>query len=350
MESADRNARLIQDYLKGAKALEWNKYTLGEIGSRLWERLSGYNGSKEKAEDRIKALEDKLSGLEKRLEEAEKQPETDGAADPGSRMDFGFMLRTYVIIAIAAAIITMISGWAGPKTGIGFLQAPFELGTYFVERFGFFIGVVIHYLLIPLAISIVVLLIIGLIRRNRKTENRAPQPEPAPAEPSEEEKALREGLKAEMDSCREEIRRLKEEAASLQQKAALAGSDIETNDKVLLRAEEAVRKYYDIGVLPEKYRGRIPVTFMAELFATGRCTALSGFDGALSICDMEADSAKECPAVRAAVDEAASNVDYLMDSLSKESQLPRYHKYSDMLSERVLEHITALDLPGRKLV
>ena len=47
MESADRNARLIQDYLKGAKALEWNKYTLGEIGSRLWERLSEYNGSKE---------------------------------------------------------------------------------------------------------------------------------------------------------------------------------------------------------------------------------------------------------------------------------------------------------------
>ena len=65
---------------------------------------------------------------------------------------------------------------------------------------------------------------------------------------------------------------------------------------------------------------------------------------------MEAGSAKECPAVRAAVDEAASNVDYLMDSLSKESQLPRYHKYSDMLSERVLEHITALDLPGRDLV
>ena len=51
MESADRNARLIQDYLKGAKALEWNKYTLGEIGSRLWERLSEYNGSKEKAGD-----------------------------------------------------------------------------------------------------------------------------------------------------------------------------------------------------------------------------------------------------------------------------------------------------------
>ena len=64
MESADRNARLIQDYLKGAKALEWNKYTLGEIGSRLWERLSGYNGSKEKAGEGIKTLEDKLSGLE----------------------------------------------------------------------------------------------------------------------------------------------------------------------------------------------------------------------------------------------------------------------------------------------
>jgi hypothetical protein len=119
---------------------------------------------------------------------------------------------------------------------------------------------------------------------------------------------------------------------------------------VLLRAEEAVRKYYDIGVLPEKYRGRIPVTFMAELFVTGRCTALSGFDGALSICDMEAASANECPAVRAAAEEAASNVDYLMDSLSKDSQLTRYHKYSDMLSERVLEHITALDLPERDLV
>lgn len=343
MESASENARLIQDYLMGAKALEWNKYTLGEVGSRLWERLNSLTGQKETAEAEIKALDKKISDLEKRLQEAEKKPEPKAASKPFRRMEFSFMLRTYVVIAIVTALITMLSGWAGEKTNISFLQAPFELGTYFVDRFGFFLGVVIHYLLIPLAISVIVLLTAGLIRRSRKSgpDTSSPEPEPVQAEPAEEENALRKELELQIAGCREEIQRHKEQAAALEQLAALAQSDIETNDKVLLEADEALKKYYEINMLPEKYRGRVPVTYMEDLFGTGRCTALSGFDGALSVCDMEAGSAEDSPAVRKALEEATSNVEYLMDSLSKESQLPRYYRYSETLGSRVLEHMQA---------
>ena len=343
MGSESENARLIQDYLKGAKALEWNKYTLGEVGSRLWERLSSHTGQKETAEAEIKTLEEKISGLEKRLREAEKKPEPKAAAEPFRRMEFSFMLRTYVVIAIVIALITMLSGWAGERTNISFLQAPFELGTYFVDRFGFFLGVVIHYLLIPLAISVIVLLIIGLIRRSRKSvpDTETPEPEPVQEEPSGEEKALLEEIEAQITGCREEIQRCKEEAAAQEQLAALAQSDIEANDKVLLEADEALKKYYEINILPEKYRKRVPVTYMEDLFGTGRCTALSGFDGALSVCDMEAGSAEDSPAVHKALEEAMSNVEYLMDSLSKESQLPRYYRYSETLGSRVMERMQA---------
>ena len=47
MDLGTNDSKLIHVYLKGAKALEWNKYTLGEVGSRLWERLSGFTEQKE---------------------------------------------------------------------------------------------------------------------------------------------------------------------------------------------------------------------------------------------------------------------------------------------------------------
>ena len=343
MESVSENARLIQDYLKGAKALEWNRYTLGEVGSRLWERLSSHTEQKDSAEAEIKAVEEKISGLEKRLQEAEKKPEPKGAAQPFRRMEFSFMLRTYVVIAIVIALITMASGWAGERTDISILQAPFDLGTYLVDRFGFFLGVVIHYLLIPLAVSVIVLLIIGLIRRSRKNgpDTASPEPEPVQEEPAEEGKVLRAEIETEIGNCGEELLKLREKATALEQAIAQAKSDIEANDKVLLETDEALKKYYEINILPGKYRGRVPVTYMEDLFETGRCTALSGFDGALSVCDMEAGSAEDSPAMRKALEEATSNVEYLMDSLSKESQLPRYYRYSETLGSRVLEHMQA---------
>ncbi|MBR5731274.1 MAG: hypothetical protein IKX89_04955 [Firmicutes bacterium] len=343
MDLGTNDSKLIHVYLKGAKALEWNKYTLGEVGSRLWERLSGYSEQKECLEEQIKVLERTSADLDKRLKELnDKKALPQEEEEPRRGMEFSFMLRTYIVIAIIVAVITLLSGWAGEKTDISFLQIPFEVGTYFAERFGFFLGVVIHYLLIPLAVSVIVLLIIALVRRGRRdkeepeetAEETAELPQP---EETEEEKALREEIETQIKSTTEEIQKLRTEAEALQAQRSRTESDIEANDKALVQADEALKKLYEADLLPERYRGSSAVTIMEDWFETGRCSSLSGPDGALSLYDSSADSAAESRAVRHARSEADANVTYLIDSLSKESQLPRYYQYSEDLTQRILE-------------
>ena len=350
MDPGSENTKQIQVYLKGAKALEWNKYTLGEVGSRLWEKLSEYTEQKELLETRIKALEKTSADLNKRLKALNKpkpRPQEE-EEEPRRGMEFGFMLRTYIITAIIIAVITILSGWIGEKTDIAFLQIPFEVGTFFAEKLGFFLGVVVHYLLIPLAVSAIVLLIIGLVRRGKQDQAEAEEaeeetPNPPETEDAEEEKAVRRETEAAIQSTADEIQRLRKEAEDLQaQCISRTESDIEANDKALVLADEALKKYYEADLLPERYRSSTAVAVMEDWFETGRCSTLLGPDGALSLYDAKADTAAESRAVCHALSEAESNVSYLMDSLSGESQLPRYYQYSEDLTQRILEHVSSM--------
>lgn len=71
------------------------------------------------------------------------------------------------------------------------------------------------------------------------------------------------------------------------QKAAVVNAEIQKTTTTLRATEQTLAQLYSAGVVYQKYQGLIPITMFCEYVASGRCTELTGHEGAYNIYENE---------------------------------------------------------------
>lgn len=81
--------------------------------------------------------------------------------------------------------------------------------------------------------------------------------------------------------------RNKQITISAHKQAEMLNIEISKAKQTLAKTNDILRKYYNQGVIYEKYRGLVPITMFCEYFASGRCNSLAGHEGAYNIYETE---------------------------------------------------------------
>ncbi len=278
------NTALIQEYLRGAKELEWDRYTIDQLGERLRGKISDCTAQLRDAQGRI-------DGIKKR--NAFLQEEVDGyKAGSFARSNYkispeitgaGCLVSIFIWGIITAACI-----WIGESKGIKALLLPLDLEQTFAGMFGKFFGVLAHFVAFPIIVYILLDLLLELFRRARYNRKEDAEEAGFLKKEKQQEEAAKQGWQKEIDDNRKQIPELEAKVRELET-AVLPdlNEELRRNTEASGAASKALADYYGAGVLHPKYQGLVPVTTIFEYFETGRCSALSGHEGAYNLYESE---------------------------------------------------------------
>ena len=284
MENTAENAKLIKEYLQGARELEWDRYTMQSFGDKLREKISACRKKKDDAEKELQQLQKSTQKLEADTADY-KQPEYKKSS---YSMEFEFDGQAYLIALFLWSVLSVVCIFLSEGKGIKGFGFMFAIEQFFARLTSGFWGVVIHFAVLPAVIYLAAQLIIQLIRRSayEKREERNEAAHNAREEAKEAESKAK--WRAEVKENEGRIAELQEQISGLDS-VVLPGleQELEINDSAVLRASADLDKYYGAGVLHPKYRGLVPVSTICEYFETGRTDTLSGHTGAYNLYESE---------------------------------------------------------------
>ena len=257
------NTALILEYLRGAKELEWDRYTIDQLGERLRGKISDCTAQLRDAQGRIDGIKKRNAFLQEEIDGYKAgsfarssykiSPEITGA---------GCLVSIFIWGIITAACI-----WIGESKGIKALLLPLDLEQAFAGMFGKFFGVLAHFVAFPIIVYILLALLLELFRRARYNRKEDAEEAGFLKKEKQREEAAKQGWQKEIDDNRKQIPELEAKVRGV--------------------ASKALADYYGAGVLHPKYQGLVPVTTIFEYFETGRCSALSGHEGAYNLYESE---------------------------------------------------------------
>ncbi|MBQ2042689.1 MAG: hypothetical protein II485_05845 [Firmicutes bacterium] len=278
------NTALILEYLRGAKELEWDRYTIDQLGERLRGKISDCTAQLRDAQGRI-------DGIKKR--NAFLQEEIDGYK-AGSFARSSYKISPEItgagcLVSIFIwGIITAVCIWIGESKGIKALLLPLDLEQTFAGMFGKFFGVLAHFVAFPIIVYILLDLLLELFRRARYNRKEDAEEAGFLKKEKQREEAAKQGWQKEIDGNKKQIPELEAKVRELET-AVLPdlNEELRRNTEASGAASKALADYYGAGVLHPKYQGLVPVTTIFEYFETGRCSALSGHEGAYNLYESE---------------------------------------------------------------
>ena len=278
------NAAALLDYLRGAKELEWNSYTIKQLGDSIRARISAYSKRRDEALSRTDTIRKRTDSLQAEIGSLK------SAGYPRSSYKFNFEMTGggCLVSILIWGLITAACIWLGEGRGISSLLFPLHMEQAFASLFGKFFGVLVHFVAFPIVVYIILLLILELCRSARY--NRKEEVEEAEFLKKEQQRAekRRTELQKEIDEGLAQIPELEAQAKEIE--AAVLpdlSEELRRNTEAAGSAAKALEEYYGAGVIHPKYQGLVPVTTICEYFETGRCTALSGFEGAYNLYESE---------------------------------------------------------------
>ncbi|MBQ6671413.1 MAG: hypothetical protein IJM80_07320 [Firmicutes bacterium] len=278
------NAAIILDYLRGAKELEWDRYTIDQLGERLRRKISDCTAQLRDAQGRIDGIKKRNAFLQEQIDGYKAgsfarssykiSPEITGA---------GCLVSIFIW-----GIITAVCIWIGESKGIKALLLPLYLEQSFARMFGKFFGVLAHFVAFPIIVYILLDLLLELFRRARYNRKEDAEEAGFLKKEKQREEAAKQGWQKEIDDNRKQIPELEAKVRELET-AVLPdlNEELSRNTEASGAASKALADYYGAGVLHPKYQGLVPVTTIFEYFETGRCSALSGHEGAYNLYESE---------------------------------------------------------------
>ena len=278
------NTALILEYLRGAKELEWDRYTIDQLGERLRGKISDCTAQLRDAQGRIDGIKKRNAFLQEEIDGYKAgsfarssykiSPEITGA---------GCLVSIFIWGIITAACI-----WIGESKGIKALLLPLDLEQAFAGMFGKFFGVLAHFVAFPIIVYILLALLLELFRRARYNRKEDAEEAGFLKKEKQREEAAKQGWQKEIDDNRKQIPELEAKVRELET-AVLPdlNEELRRNTEASGVASKALADYYGAGVLHPKYQGLVPVTTIFEYFETGRCSALSGHEGAYNLYESE---------------------------------------------------------------
>lgn len=278
------NAKTLQKYLEGAKALEWDKYTLEQLGSSLRAKKAAYEKRKSASEKTLAQLRSENDRLSSMSGSYKKHEYIRSSFKSGFCFDGG----AYLVVFFIWAAYTGFLGLMGVNHDLKILMIPLYIAQALMRACGNVLGLVIHLFALPLVFYLLISLAIELRSKakfDREQDERAASFDAAERQKESESKAEWNSRIVENTG---RIAELEKEISDIEG-VILPGLDaeIQKNAGALAKAQSSLEKYYSPDILHLKYRGLVPVTTISEYFDTGRCEALTGHEGAYNLYESE---------------------------------------------------------------
>ena len=279
------NAELLKNYLQGAKALEWDKYTIQQLRSGISSKIAAYTKKRSDALNSAERLKSESNSLQNKIDSYRRSSYIESGRYKISIVPEGSM---YLVAVLIWGVITAAGIWLGEGKGLKAFLLPFRIEQFFARLTGPFLGVIIHFLVLPGILYLLILLLSELRRRSKYESKQAENRNAFDSSQKEQEKKIKQEWADSIKQNRERISVLTGEADDIGSIILPElNEELQRNTAALSRAESALKKYYDPGILHSKYQGLIPVTTICEYREAGRCSSLAGHEGAYNLYESE---------------------------------------------------------------
>ena len=378
------NSELLKEYLQGAKELEWNKYTIEKLRDGINSKIAAYTKKRDddlktisSRQNDNKRLQDKIDNYKRGTYYKSKykfkfEPEWDGC----------------VLSVFIWAVITAVFVWIGENKNIRLLSFPMYIEQFLAEITTPFWGVVLHFLVLPVAVYLAILLILEFRKKRifeyNAAESERKSNESAARQEADSKKSWSDTIKANND----QIAALEKESSEIDGIVLPElREELSRNASALAAAQRDLDSYYAPGVLHINYQGLVPVSTICGYFETGRCDSLGGHEGAYNLYESEyrlnminakldtiSDQLRHISAQNQQIQNAIGNlratVSGLMDSvdectirnlsaaqaisagtaqIAQSTQMQNYYNYAQTNALRHLDYMTSVDYYRRHI-
>ena len=311
---AASNAKLLLDYLSGAKELEWDHYTLDRIGAQLNEKLNAATKRKAQLEADLPRLEKESATLAGNIDNYRRSDFS--ASKPKVKLGFewgGFLATFFICDLIFVATYIAGASFSNPT-----LRAVAVFYSTKMQALGIIPSLILVMLVVPLIVYLGLLFLGKLMREGRQAAANRKAAAQHELRERKVEADKKQEWRLQIDRNDDRLAKLRAELAGLNAATIpQLNAELHQNRQALAASEASLQRYYSANVLYPKYRALVPVLAMWEYLDSGRCGELTGHGGAYDVYESEV----RLNAINAKLDSLSQQISKLSRDMS--AQLSR---------------------------